>query len=108
MTEVSLQAPGPPQGFARVRHKESLKPPWHKPSPNPEDTGAIVHCPMGTPGGCDTAWDQTRVCSEASITAMQSLRPLRHWGGHLDYFYLRPILQNIDLTTERCVIVFMF
>ena len=38
---------------------------------------------MGLPVtvGCDTAWDRTRVCSDAYSTAMQCLRPLRHSGG---------------------------
>ena len=33
----------------------------------------IVHRPMGLPitAGCDTAWNRTRVCSDASSTEMQ-------------------------------------
>ena len=31
--------------------------------------------------GYDTAWDQTRVCSDASSSVMQCLRPLYHSGG---------------------------
>jgi hypothetical protein len=42
--------------------------------------GPNVRCPMGLPitAGCDTAWNQTRVCSDASSTEMQCLGPLRH------------------------------
>ena len=42
---------------------------------------------MGLPimAGCDTAWNQTRVCSDASSTEMQCLRPLRHSGAPLNY-----------------------
>jgi hypothetical protein len=37
---------------------------------------------MGLPmtAGCDTAWNQIRVSSDASSTEMQCLRPLRHSG----------------------------
>jgi hypothetical protein len=31
--------------------------------------------------GCDTAWNRTRVCSDASSTEMQCLRPLHHPGA---------------------------
>ena len=51
-----------------------------KPSPNSGDAGPIVCRPMGLPitAGCDTARDQTLVCSDASSNAMQCLRPLHH------------------------------
>ena len=39
--------------------------------------------PMGLPimSDCDTAWNRTRVCSDASSTEIQCLRPLRHYGA---------------------------
>ena len=51
--------------------------------PNPNDVESIVRRPMGLPitGSCDTAWNQTRVCSDASSTEMQSLRLLHHSGA---------------------------
>ena len=49
---------------------------------NPSQTGTtpIVRRLMGllVAAGCDTARDQTRICSDASSTAKQCLRPLRH------------------------------
>ena len=53
------------------------------PGPNLDDAGPIVHRPMGLPitAGCDTAWNQTMVYNDASITAMQCLRPLSHSGA---------------------------
>uniref|UniRef100_A0AAZ3REG4 C3H1-type domain-containing protein n=1 Tax=Oncorhynchus tshawytscha TaxID=74940 RepID=A0AAZ3REG4_ONCTS len=56
-----------------------------KPSPNPDNAGPIMRRLMGLPVAavCNTAWDRTQVCSEASSTAMQCLRPLRHSGGAL-------------------------
>jgi hypothetical protein len=79
--EDSMHAPG--------RHKESLE---HdgtrtsrpaKPSPNPDDVGPIVHRLMCLPvlASCDTALDRTRICSDASSTAMQYLRSLGYSGG---------------------------
>uniref|UniRef100_A0A8C7FFT9 Arf-GAP with GTPase, ANK repeat and PH domain-containing protein 3 n=2 Tax=Oncorhynchus kisutch TaxID=8019 RepID=A0A8C7FFT9_ONCKI len=55
--------------------------------PNTDDAGPIVHRPMGLPisDGCDTARDRTRVCSDASNTEMQCLRPLRH-SAYSSYF----------------------
>jgi hypothetical protein len=61
------------------RHKESLE---HdgtgtsqlaKPSPNPDDAGPIVRRLTGHPvaAGCNTAWDQTQICCDASSTVMQ-------------------------------------
>jgi hypothetical protein len=46
--------------------------------PNPDGAGPIVHRPVGIPitAGCDTAWIQTRDCSDASGTEMQ-----RHPGA---------------------------
>ena len=47
---------------------------------------------MGLPitSGCDTARDRTWICSDASSTVMQCLRPLRHSGlntsGQLTHF----------------------
>uniref|UniRef100_A0A674BYQ5 Nfe2 like bZIP transcription factor 2a n=2 Tax=Salmo trutta TaxID=8032 RepID=A0A674BYQ5_SALTR len=56
---------------------------------------------MGLPitDGYDTAWNQTKVCSDASSTEMQCLRPLRH-SGDID---LIDILwrQDIDLGAGR-------
>ena len=54
-----------------------------KPSPNPDEAGPIMRRLMGLPvvAFCDTARDQTRVCSDSSSTAMQCLRQLRHLGG---------------------------
>ena len=48
------------------------------PGPNPDRP--IVRRPMGLPitASCDTAWNQTRVCTE-----MQCLRPLHHPGALL-------------------------
>jgi hypothetical protein len=48
------------------------------PLPNPNDAGPIVYRPMGLPimASCDTAWNQTRVCSDTSSTEMQCIRPL--------------------------------
>ena len=39
--------------------------------------------PMGLPimAGCDSAWNLTRVSSDASSMEMQCLRPLHHLGG---------------------------
>uniref|UniRef100_A0A4W5LGI5 Serine-threonine/tyrosine-protein kinase catalytic domain-containing protein n=1 Tax=Hucho hucho TaxID=62062 RepID=A0A4W5LGI5_9TELE len=44
--------------------------------------------------GCDTAWNLTRVCSDASSTEMLYLRPLRHSGAQ----------RNLPLTTISCQI----
>ena len=51
--------------------------------PNPDEAGPIVHRPMGLPitAGCDTAWNQTRVCRDYSSTEVQCLTPLRHSGA---------------------------
>ena len=53
-----------------------------RPNPDPDDAGPIVRRPMGFPiaAGCDTAWNRTRVCSDASSTEIQCLRLLRHSG----------------------------
>jgi hypothetical protein len=55
---------------------------------NPDDTEPIVRHPMGLPitAGCDTAWNQTRVCSDASSTEMQCLRLLRHSETHISTY----------------------
>jgi hypothetical protein len=52
-------------------------------SPIPDDAASIVHRLMGLPviAGCDTAWDRTRVCSDAFSRAMQCLRLLCHSEG---------------------------
>ena len=73
----------PATGVARARWDKD------KPSPNPDDAGPIVLRRMGLPvtAGCDTAWDQTWVCSDASSTAMQYLRPLRPTGGNYDILH---------------------
>ena len=51
--------------------------------PNPDDAGPIIHRRMGIliTARCDTAWSQTRDCSDTSCTEMQCLRPLRHSGA---------------------------
>ena len=80
-TEVSMHAP--------IHHKEWLERNGTrtsqpvKPSPNPDDAGPIVHRFMGLPvaASCNTARDQTWICSDASSTVTQFLRPLRHSGG---------------------------
>ena len=43
----------------------------------------IARSPMGLPimAGCDSAWNRTRVCSDASSTELQCLRPLLHSGA---------------------------
>jgi hypothetical protein len=50
---------------------------------NPKEAGPIVHRPMGLPitAGCDTAWNQTRVCRDYSSTEIQCLTPLCHSGA---------------------------
>ena len=67
------------------------------PNPNPDGAGQIVRYPMGLPitAGCDTAWNQTRVGSDASSTEMQCLRPLRYSGAHLIRSH-SPYAQFID------------
>uniref|UniRef100_A0A8C7SPJ6 Synaptic Ras GTPase activating protein 1b n=1 Tax=Oncorhynchus mykiss TaxID=8022 RepID=A0A8C7SPJ6_ONCMY len=62
--------------------------------PNQDHAVPNVHRPMGLPitAGCDTAWEQTRVCSDASSLAMQCLRLLRHSGG---YFLSRKLKGSI-------------
>ena len=61
--------------------------PLANPSPKPDDAGPIVRRPMGLliTSGCDTAWEQTRVCSDASSTVMQCLWPLCHTGGKVNF-----------------------
>ena len=98
-TNVSEETPFSwrPQSVCRrlARHKESLelyepsKAPRAKPSPNQDYAGPIVCRPMGLPitSGCDTTRDRIRVCSDASSTAMQCLRPLRHSGGPFPQFF---------------------
>ena len=52
--------------------------------PNPLLTRTTLgQCLMGLPvtASCDTAWARTQVCSGASGTVMQCLRPLHHSGG---------------------------
>ena len=73
---VSVHAPGPPQ--------ESLECDGSKDIPAGQTFQRIVRHLMGLPvaAGCDTARDDTRVCSDASSTAMQYLRPLSPSGGH--------------------------
>uniref|UniRef100_A0A8C8D848 Synaptic Ras GTPase activating protein 1b n=1 Tax=Oncorhynchus tshawytscha TaxID=74940 RepID=A0A8C8D848_ONCTS len=69
-------------------------PPQAKHTTNPDHAVPIVHRPMGLPitAGCDTAWEKTRVCSDASSLAMQCLRLLRHSGG---YFLSRKLKGSI-------------
>jgi hypothetical protein len=60
--------------------------------------GQLCSRPMGLPvtAGCDTAWIVIQVvCSDASSTEMQYLRPLRHLGAP-------------SLNTYVNVIVFIF
>ncbi|CDQ57287.1 unnamed protein product [Oncorhynchus mykiss] len=46
------------------------------PRPNPDDTGPIVHCPMGLPitAECEAGWIRIRYCSDSPCTEMQCLR----------------------------------
>jgi hypothetical protein len=46
--------------------------------PEPGQSWANFVPRYGTPDHCDTARDQTMVCSDASSTEMQCFRPLRH------------------------------
>jgi hypothetical protein len=50
--------------------------------PNLDDTGPIVHHPMGLPitAGCDSLDLNQVVCSDTSSAEMQCLRPLHHLG----------------------------
>ena len=49
----------------------------------PGKTWTTMGRPMGLPitAGCDRAWNQTRVCSDAGSAEMQCLRLLRHSGA---------------------------
>jgi hypothetical protein len=60
---VSVHAPGPPQESLEHNGTRTSLP--AKPSPNPDDTGPIMHRPMGLllAAGCDRAWTQTRISS---------------------------------------------
>ena len=67
--------------------------------------GPIVCRPMGLliTASCDTALDQTRVCSDASSTAMQCLRPLRHYGGWKMCFFMSCLFSFPPLLTTMCL-----
>jgi hypothetical protein len=69
--EVSMHVPGPPQGVATER--------WDKDIPAGQTLVQLCAASWISRfiPSCDTAWDQTRVCSDTS-----SLRPLRHSEGH--------------------------
>ena len=69
-----------------------------KPSPNPDDTGQIVHRPMGLPvaAGCNRTWTQTRISSGTASTVMQCLRPLHHLGG--------PVKVNLNATVYNDIL----
>uniref|UniRef100_A0A674BYE9 Large ribosomal subunit protein eL30 n=1 Tax=Salmo trutta TaxID=8032 RepID=A0A674BYE9_SALTR len=58
-----------------------------RPNPNPDDAGPNVGNSMGRPitAGCDSAWNRTRVCSDASSTEMQYHIALRHSGAPNNY-----------------------
>ena len=47
--------------------------------------------------GCDTAWNQTRVCSDTFSTVMQCLRPLRHSGDQLSPVLIILLISYISL-----------
>ena len=69
-TVSACTAPGPPQeSLVHYGTRTSLP---AQPSSNSDNTGPIVHRPMGLPvtAGCNRAWTRT-----------QCLRPLRHSGG---------------------------
>ena len=78
---VSVHAPGPPQETLQREGTRTSQ--LAKPFPNLDDAGPVVHHLVGFPvaASCDTAWDQTRICSNTASTVMQGLRPLCHSGG---------------------------
>ena len=93
VTEVSVHAPGPPQGVAIAQWDKDI--PAGQTLPNPDDAGPIVrhHTCLPVMASCDTALDSTQGCSDASSTTMQCLRRLFHLGGlitdfliHFQYF----------------------
>jgi hypothetical protein len=58
-----------------LERNELSKAPLAKPSPNPVDAEPIVCQPKGllVMAICDTAWDRTQVCSDASSTATECI-----------------------------------
>jgi hypothetical protein len=68
---------------------------------NPDNAGPIVRRPIDFPitASCDTAWNQTGVCSDASNTEMQCLRPLCHSGAP----YCFNSTQNFNKTIENTI-----
>ena len=54
----------------------------------------VVRRPMGLPitTECDTAWIQTRDCSDASRTEIQCLSPLHHSGVFLSNYLVTDCL----------------
>ena len=69
-----------------------------RPNPNPDDVVPIVRRLMGLPitASCDTAWNWTRVCRDASNTEMPYLRPLRHSSTRSHT--ISPITATVDIT----------
>jgi hypothetical protein len=67
---VIVHAPGPPQESLESDGTRTSLP--AKPSPNLDDFGSIVCRPMGLPvaAGCDTAQDQTQICSTLRRSAL--------------------------------------
>ena len=67
VTEVSVHAPCPPQGVSRARWDKDIP---VRPNP-PLIQTALGHLGHLVVAGCDTAWDRTRICSDASNTSIQ-------------------------------------
>jgi hypothetical protein len=65
-------------------------------NPNPDDAGPIVCRPMGFPitAGCDTAWNRTRVSSDAASTDMQWLE---HWTSNRKVARLNPRADKVKI-----------
>jgi glutamate/tyrosine decarboxylase-like PLP-dependent enzyme len=59
--------------------------------------------PMGLPimAGCDSARDQTRVCSDVSSTVMQCLRLLHHLGAPKYNEIIKQLIKNIDRSRNQ-------
>ena len=84
-TEVSVHAPGPPQGVARVRWDKDIL--ASQTFPNPDDAG-----PNESPGlgRLRHSLGSNSVCSDASSATMKCLRSLRHLGGPILYIFIHP------------------
>ena len=82
----------------------TCKAPAAKPSPNSDNAGPIVHRPMGLPitASCDTAWNRTRVCSDASSTAIQCLITLPHSAACTTFTLMTFSQSNQFFTLIQC------